>query len=103
MVGMVASVTKGLSFIILLRINKVPFVPDIHTVLFAFEVIGPDCRLDEGSGSIVAKIIDSESEFPEIDTGFRIELIQPHLGNSSCQHVSDIPPGEDQCWETKSN
>lgn len=103
MVGMVASVTKGLSLKFLLRINKVPFVPDIHTVLFAFEVIGPDCRFDEGSGSIVTKIIDSESEFPEIDTGFRIKLIQPHLGNSCCKHVSYIPPGEDQCWETKSN
>jgi len=81
----------------------VPFVPDIHTVLSAFEVIGPDGRLDEGSGSIVTKIINSESEFPEVDTGFRIKLIQPHLGNSSCKHVSYIPPGEDQCWETKSN
>ena len=92
--------TKGLKLSMILRINEVPFVPNSHTVLFSFEVIGPDGRFNEGSGSIIAKIIDCKGNLPEVNRGFGIELIESDFSDSCCQHMSNIPPRENECWKT---
>ena len=67
-------------------------VPDVHTELSLLDVVGPDCGLDEGSGSVITEGVDGQSQFPETDRGIRIKLIEPDFCNGCCQHVPDIPP-----------
>ena len=78
-----------------------PFIPDIHTVLSTFKIIGPDCRLSECSCSVVTEIIDSKSDLSEVSRCIGIELIESNFCNSGSKHMSDIPPWEDHGWESK--
>ena len=78
-----------------LRVDKMPFVPNTHVVFGGFEVVWPDCRLDEGSCAVVTETIDGEGELFELDAGSGIELVESDFSNGSGEHVSDVPPGED--------
>lgn len=72
-----------------------PVIPDVHGVLFFLDVIRPYCWFDEGSGPVVTEMIDGESEFFKIGRSIEIQLIHSDFGNSSSQHVSDLPPTGD--------
>lgn len=75
-----------------------PFVPDIHTVLSTFKIIRPYSRFDKGSGSIITEVVNGEGKLSEVDRGFRIKLIKSDFSNGCSEHVSDIPPREDEGW-----
>lgn len=69
-----------------------PIVPDIHGVVFFFDVIWPDRGFDEGSSSIVTETINCQCEFPEVCGCVYIEFIQPDFSDGSNEHVPNIPP-----------
>ncbi len=73
-----------------------PFVPDAHTVLSLLEVIGPNRRFDKSPGSVITEMIDGSGEILEIARCINAELVESDLGNGSCKHMADIPPGKYQ-------
>jgi hypothetical protein len=84
------------NYIYVLRINEVPFVPDIHIVLLSFEIVWPYSGFDKGSGSIITKVVNGKGKLSKVNRGFRIKLIKSDFSDGCSEHVSDIPPRENE-------
>ena len=79
-------------FYIKIRINKMPFVPDVHAVLSFLNIVGPYSWLNERACFVIAEVIDGKSDLSEIARGIYIELIETNLCDGCCEHMANIPP-----------
>jgi hypothetical protein len=59
----------------------VPFIPNVHVVLSALEVIRPHSRLDESASTIVTHGIDRLGQLPEMHRCVGVQLIETNLGD----------------------
>lgn len=73
-----------------------PVIPDVHGVLFLFDIICPDCRFYESSGPVVTEIINGKSKLSKISRCIKIQLIHPDFSDRSSQHVPYFPPASNE-------